>query len=83
MYETDSQTRIGGHGESDRIHKTVNEIEQRHFRHVGNMVSSALGDISFMCFVGPDDCHAHVLLDVYCNENSGPGSKTVIFDDKQ
>jgi len=66
VFAADAQQLVAGHQESEQITEAIRELEKIDFGHVGNIICPALGRIVCLCFAGPKDCHAHILIDTYC-----------------
>ena len=65
-YATDSKQLVEGHSESEKIKQAASELATLGFHHVGDMVCPALGGVVCMCFAGPSEMHAHILVEMYC-----------------
>ena len=65
-YATDSKQLVETHGESDKIKQAAAELEAVGFHHVGDLICPSLSGVVCMCFAGPSEMHAHILVEMYC-----------------
>ena len=66
IFSTDANSRVAGHIEADKIEQAKEELRQLGFHHVGDLVCSSLGHLAVLCFAGPAQMHAHLLVENFC-----------------